>query len=190
MGCYARAVGCLALFCWFGAEAQTPITTQSSSASASFAYLSDDDCIQNEVEVFASRTTVGSATAPKTTVSVTYSRHRYDLCEEADLGTDLGAAGRPQFSGDLNRASLNATISGSTSHGAATTIAFVLEWAGKGDATTMSGVPPGKRSGRPQVIRSERLSRSAAVRGTVDGQDVSGGAASASLHTTQNTISR
>jgi hypothetical protein len=190
MGCFARACGCLALFTCMGLQAQTSVTTQSNSASANFAYLSDDDCVQNDLEVFASKTTVGAANAPKTTTAVTYSRHRYNLCEDTDLGTDVGAAGRTAFSGDLNRASLSATVSGSSGPGSSVTVAFVLEWAGRGDSARLPAMAQSKRAGRPTVVRSENLSRTAAVRGTIDGLDVSGGAVSASLHTTESTISR
>lgn len=189
MRCLGRVCGCLALLSGMSLEAQTATTTKSSSATASFAYLSDDDCVQNDVEVFASQTTVASSKVPKTTMAATYSRHRYNLCEDSDLGTDFGAVGRLAFAGDLDRASLSATISGSSGPGSTTAVAFVLEWAGKGESTRLPAPPETKRTGRPTVIRSENLSRGAIVRGAIDGQDISGGAVSASLHTAQNTIS-
>jgi len=186
-----RACGWLALSSLIAAAPQTSTTTQSSVANASFAYVSDDGCVQNEVTVFANTTTVVSAALPKRSVSVIYSRYRYDNCEDSDLGTEVGTAARPAFSGDLNKASLNATIGGSTASGSAVTVSFVLVWEGKGGITRLAGRPqnpPRARSTR--VIRSENLSRNAVVSGTIDGLNVSGGMVSASLHTTQNTISR
>jgi len=67
---------------------------------------SDDGCVQNEVIVFANQTTVVSGNAPRNHREVTYTRYRYDYCEDTDLGTDLGTSSQPMFSGDLNRASL------------------------------------------------------------------------------------
>ena len=93
-----RACGWLALSSLIAAEAQTTTTTtQASAASASFVYVSDDGCVQNEVVLFANRTTVVSAKAPRTTAEVMYSRYQYDYCEDSDLGTDVGTSMRPIF---------------------------------------------------------------------------------------------
>ena len=167
-------------------QAQTAATTtQASIASASFAYVSDDGCVQNEVVVFANKSTVGSGKAPVTSAEVTYSRYRYDFCEDSDLGTDMGTSVRPAFSADLNRASLNATISGHTPSGSVVTVSLVLEWDGKGSVT--------RQVRRPQNARasgSEHLSRNASVSGTMDGEDISDEMVGASLHTTRKTASR
>jgi hypothetical protein len=121
-----RACGWLTLSSLIAAEGQTAATTtQAFAASASFAYVSDDGCVQNDVIVFANRTTVDSAQAPSTTAEVTYSRYRYDYCQDSDLGTDQGTSRRPLFSGDLNRASLNATINGHTASGGSLSLAGV-----------------------------------------------------------------
>jgi hypothetical protein len=181
----------LALSSFIAAEAQTAATTtQASAASASFAYVSDDGCIQNTVMVFATRTTVVSAKAPTTTAQVSYSRYRYDYCEDADLGTDLGTSPRPDFSGDLNRTSLNATINGHTASGAAVVISFALAWEGKGSTTRQVESPQNRPAGSAKLIRSENLVRNAVVRGTVDERDISGAVIGASLHTSRKTISR
>jgi hypothetical protein len=186
-----RACGWLALSSLIAAEAQAPATTtQASTASASFAYVSDNGCIQNEVIVFANRTMVVSAKAPSTTAEVTYSRYRYDYCEDSDLGTDLGTASRPVFSGDLNRASLNATINGHTPSGSVVTVSFVLVWEGKGGITRRADRPQDSRAGSIKSIRSENLSRNAVVSGTLDDRDISDAIIGASLHTTRKTISR
>src|ERR1035438_10927824 len=96
MGLLTRACGWLALSSLIAAQAQTAATSpQTSAASANFAYVSDDGCILNEVIVFANRTTAVKTDAPRTTAEVTYTRYRYDYCEDADLGTDLGTSSRP-----------------------------------------------------------------------------------------------
>src|ERR1700683_5143479 len=107
----------LAISSSIAARAQTATTTQASVATASFAYISDDGCVENDVIVLANSTTVVSSGQPTTTLAVTYSRHRYDSCENSDLGTDMGSSPRPLFSGDLDRASLNVTMSGNTTSG-------------------------------------------------------------------------
>jgi len=186
-----RACGWLALSSLIAAEAQTTTTTtQAFAASASFAYMSDDGCVQNEVVVFANRTTVVSAKAPRTTAEVMYSRYRYDYCEDSDLGTDLGTGVRPIFSGDLNRASLNATISGPSASGSVVTVSFVLVWEGKGSITRQTARPQNRRAGSVKVIRSENLSRNALVSGTMDGEDISDAMVGASLQAIRKTISR
>src|ERR1035437_7638991 len=147
MGLLTRACGWLALSSLIAAQAQTATTTtQASAASANFAYMSDDGCVQNVVIVVANVRTVVSAKAPGTTAEVTYSRDRYDYCEDSDLGTDLGTSPRPVFSGNLNRASLNATINGHTASGSVIAVSFVLVWEGKGGIT--------RRVGRPQTTRA------------------------------------
>ena len=181
----------LALFSLISAQAQTATTKQTSAASASFAYVSDDGCVQNEVIVFATKTTVTAAATPNPTSAVTYSRYRYDDCQDADLGTDVGSSQRSLFSGDLNKAMLNATINGTTASGGTVTISIVLVWEGKGSPTRLPGHPANQRAGGPKVIRGESLSRNATlVSGTIDGQDVSHGVVSAILHTTQTTTPR
>jgi len=181
-----RACGWLALSSLIAAEAQTTTTTtQASAASASFVYVSDDGCVQNEVVVFANRATAASAKAPGTTAEVTYSRYRYDFCEDSDLGTDMGTTARPIFSGDLNRASLNATIGGHTPTGSVVTVSLVLIWEGKGRVTRQVRRPQNARAGG-----SEHLSRNAVVSGTMDGEDISDEMVGASLHTTRKTVSR
>jgi hypothetical protein len=187
-----RARGWLALSTFAIAASAQPAatTTQSFAASANFAYLSEDGCVQNEVIVFANRTTVLSAKAPASTAEATYTRYRYDYCEDADLGTDLGTNSRPVFSGDLNRGSLNVTIAGHTASGSAVTVSFVLVWEGKGGITSRPGRAPVTRAGGAQSIPSENLSRSAVVSGTMDEREISGAMVGASLHTTKKTISR
>jgi hypothetical protein len=186
-----RACAWLALSSLIGAGAQTATTTtQASAANASFVYVSDDGCVENEVVVLANRTTVVSAKGPSTTAEVTYSRYRYDYCEDSDLGTDLGTSSAPIFSGDLNRASLNATINGHTALGSAVTVSLVLVWQGKGSVTRRAGHPQNTRADSAKVIRTENLSRNAVVSGTMDEWDISDGAVGASLHTTRKTISR
>jgi hypothetical protein len=185
------ACGWLALSSLAAAQAQmAATTTRASSASATFSYVSDEGCVQNEVMVFATRTTAVSAKAPGTAAVVTYSRHRYDYCQDTDLGTDLGTSSRLDFSGDLNRASLNATISGHTAVGSAVTVSFVLLWEGRGGITRHAGLPQKTRVGGAKSIRSENLSRNAVVRGAMDELDISDAMVGASLHMTQNTISR
>ena len=186
-----RACGWLALSSLIAAEAQTTTTTTLAFvAGASFAYASEDGCVQNEVVVFANRTTVVSAKAPRTAAAVMYSRHGYDYCEDSDLGTETGAGVRPIISGDLNRASLNATIGVPSASGPVVTVSLVLVWEGKGGITRQARRPPNTRSGSAKSIRSLNLSRNATVSGTIDGQDISGAMVAASLHTSRKTISR
>ena len=186
---FTSACGWLALSSGIAAAPQTATTTQRSAANASFTYVSDDGCIQNEVVVFASRTTVVSADPRKASVLVTYYRSRYDSCEDADLGTDLGTSSQPIFSGDLNRASLNGTVSGPTPSGLVATASFVLVWEGNGGITRLADRAQ-KTPASAKVIRSDDFRRTAVATGTIDGHDISGGMVSASLHTTQKTISR
>jgi hypothetical protein len=191
MGLLTRACGWLALSGWIAANAQTAApATHTSAATANFAYVSDDGCVQNEIIVFASRTTVVSDKTPHTTAEVTYSRYRYDYCEDTDLGTDLGASSQPVFSGDLNRASLNATVNGHTASGSAVTVSFVLVWEGKGVIARRMGRPQNTRDGGANLVRNENLSRTAVVSGSMDGLDISGATVGATLHTTRKTISR
>ena len=188
-----RACGWLALSALIAiaAEAQpVATTTRTSAASANFTYVSDDGCILNEVIVFANRTTVASANAPRTTEEVTYTRYRYDYCEDADLGTDLGSSSQPAFSGDLNRASLNATIHGHTASGSPVTVSFVLMWEGKGSITRKAGRPQNAPDGSAKSINIESLNRNAVVSGSMDERDISDAAVGASLHTTRKTISQ
>jgi len=187
-----RACGWLALssLILIAAEAQTAATTmQEAAATASFTYVTDDGCVQNEVTVFANRTTAVSAKTPNATAEVTYFRYRYDYCEDSDLGTDLGASSRPVFSGDLNSASLNARIDGRTASGSVVTISFVLEWEGKGGIARRAGRRQDTRAGG-KSIGGETLSRSAVVTGTVDERNISDATVDASLHTTRRTIPR
>jgi hypothetical protein len=182
----ARVCGWLALCSLMGAQTQTvATTTQSSAASATFSYLSDDGCIQNEVMVFATRKPAVSTNSPGPTAVATYSRYRYDYCADVDLGTDLGTSSRPDFSGDLNKSSLNAIINGHTASGAPVTVAFVLVWEGKGIVTRQAG--PQRAA---SLTRSESMSRNAVVRGTMDERDISSATVGASLRTTLNTIPR
>ena len=189
---FMRACGWLALSSFLiAAEAQTvATTTQSFAASANFAYLSDEGCVQNEVIVFANRTTVVSASAPSTTAEVTYTRYRYDYCGDSDLGTDLGTNRRPMFSGDLNRGSLNATISGHTASGSVVTVSLVLVWEGTGSITRRAAGAQNTRAGSAQSIPSENLSRNAVVSGRMDERDISNATVGAALHMTRKTISR
>jgi hypothetical protein len=190
-GGLTRACGWLALSSLIAAEAQPAATTiQASAASASFTYVSDDGCVENEVIVFANQTTVVSDKSPGTTAKVMYSRHRYDYCEDSDLGTDLGTSLRPAFSGDLNRAALTATIGGTTASGSPVTVSLALVWEGKGAITRLAGRPPNTRSGSATAVGIENLSRNSVVSGTVDGQSISAATVSASLHTTRKTASR
>jgi hypothetical protein len=189
--CLTRACCWLAFPSLLAAEAQTALTTtQASAASATFAYVSDDGCVQNEVMVFATRTTAVSAKARSTTAAVTYSRHRYDYCQDSDLGTDGGTSSQLEFSGDLNRSSLNATINGHTASGSAVTVSFGLVWEGKGSITRQAGRSQNTRVGSPKLIRSENLIRNAVVRGTMDERDISDAMVGANLSATQNTITR
>ena len=190
MGLLTRACGWLALSSLIAAQAQTAATsTQTSAASANFAYVSDDGCILNEVIVFANRTTANGANAARTTAEVTYTRYRYDYCEDADLGTDLGTSSRAVFSGDLNRASLNATISGHTASGSAVTVTFVLMWEGKGAIARKTGRPPNAPAASAKAILTENLNRTAVVSGSMDERDISDSVVGASLHTTRKTSS-
>ena len=173
--------------------ASTPsqTTTQASTATASFAYVTDEGCVQNEVMVFVNRTTVSpgkarAAKAPTAIAEVSYSRHRYNDCEDTELGTDLGTNSRPAFSGDLNRAALNVTINGHTESGDAVPVSFVLVWEGRGNVTRRAGTP--QNPGSSRVIQSEDLSRNAVVSGTLDDEDISAASIGASLHTTRKTI--
>lgn len=179
----------LAIFPFIAAEAQTAMTTQVSTASANFSYVSDDGCIQNDVMVFATRRTVVSDKAPSTTGVVTYSRYRYDYCQDSDLGTDLGSSSRLDLSGDLNKTSLNATIQGHTASGSTVSISFVLMWEGKGNVTRQVSTPPNARAANAKLTRSDMI-RNAVVRGTVDERDVSEAVVGARLRSTQNTMSR
>jgi hypothetical protein len=191
MGLLTRAYGWLAFSSLVAAQAQTVATTaQTSAASANFAYVSDDGCILNEVIVFANRTTELTAKPPRTTGEVTYTRYRYDYCEDADLGTDLGSSAQPAFSGDMNRASLNATIHGHTASGSPVTVSFVLMWEGKGSVTRKAGRPRNAPGGSTQLTSTENLNRNAVVSGSMDEQDISGAAVGASLHATRKTISQ
>ena len=190
MGLLTSACICLALSPLIAVETETiGTTTQTSAASANFIYVSDDACILNEVIVFANRTTVVSAGAPRTTGEVTYTRYRYDYCEDADLGTDLGSSSQPAFSGDLNRASLNATIHGHTASGLPVTVSFALMWEGKGSITSKVARPQNSPGGGGST-HTENISRSAMVSGSVDEQDISDAAVGASLHTTRKAISQ
>jgi len=171
------------------AQASTK-TVQSSSVSATFAYVSDGGCVQNQVVVFANLRTASSSKAPQTTADVTYSRHRYDDCDDADLGTDIGTSSRPAFSGDLNKALLNATVEGHTPSGSAVAVSFALVWEGKGAITRHPGRLPAARADGAKPIASESLSRSAAVSGSMDGEDISDAVVSGSLHTSRKTTHR
>jgi hypothetical protein len=151
--------------------------------------VSDDGCILNEVIVFANRTTAVRANAPRTTTEVTYTRYRYDYCEDTDLGTDLGTSSHAVFSGDLNRASLNATISGHTAAGSAVTVTFVLIWEGKGAVTRKTGGPQNAPAAGAKAMRTENLNRGAVVTGSMDERDISDSVVGASLHTTRKTSS-
>ena len=191
MGLLTSACVCLALSPLIAAEPETiGTTTQTSAASATFIYVSDDGCILNEVIVFANRTTVASAGAPRTTGEVTYTRYRYDYCVDADLGTDMGSSPQPVFSGDLNRASLNATIHGHTAYGSLVTVSFALMWEGKGSITSKAARPQNSPGGSAGSTRTENMSRNAMVSGSVDEQDISDAAVGASLHTTRKAISQ
>lgn len=172
------------------AEAQTATTREVSAATANFAYMSDDGCVENEVVVVANATTVVSAKTPTRNSQVMYSRNRYDYCKDTDLGTDLGTSLRPAFSGDLNRAALNVTISGTTASGSVVTVSIMLVWEGKGAILRLAGRPPRTHPGATQVSSSQNLSRNAVVSGTVDGQTISDGTVNASLQTTRKTVSR
>jgi len=127
---------------------------------------------------------------PDTRAEVTYSRHRYDDCEDADLGTDIGATSRVAFSGDLNKAFLNATVEGHTPSASLVAVSFALVWEGKGVITRQAGRSPGARSDVARPIHIENLSRTAVVSGSMDGDDISDAAVSASLHTSRKTIPR
>ena len=191
MALLTRACGWLALSSLIAAQTQTVATTmQTSAASANFTYVSDDGCILNEVIVFANRTTVVSAHAPRTTGEVTYTRYRYDYCEDVDLGTDLGSSAQPAFSGDLNRASLNATIQGHTASGSPVTVSLVLLWEGKGSITRKEGRPRNAPDSGTRLARTENLNRGAVVTGSMDEREISDAAVGASLHTTRKTMSQ
>jgi hypothetical protein len=183
-----RTLCWLPLFSLIAAEPQTARTTQESAASASFVFMSDDGCVQNEVLVFANLRNVMSAQAPSKTAEVTYSRHRYDYCENSDLGTDIGTSSRPVFSGDLNTASLNATIDGHTASGSVVLVSFVLAWEGRGGIKRQAVHPQNAGPGSARSIRSESLSRNAVVTGTVDRQEINDALVGASLHTTRRTL--
>lgn len=164
-------------------------TTQTSTASASFVYMSDDGCVQNQVIVFANRMTPISSQAPGTAIEVTYFRDRYDYCKESDLGTDTGTSRRPLFSADLNRAALNATIDGHTVTGSPVTISFDLVWEGQGTITgRKAALRAHGESGR--LMHRQTLSRNAAVNGSVDDHDISGAVVGASLQTISRIVSR
>jgi hypothetical protein len=180
----------LAFFAGAAAAQTVTTTTQASAASANFAYVSDDGCVQNEVMVFVTRTNATTAKGPATTAEVTYTRYRYDYCEDIDLGTDLGSNPRPVFSGDLNRASLNATINGHTTSGALVTVSLALVWDGRGSVIRKEGRPQAARTGGAKLIRSASSSRNAVVTGTMDERDISFATVGARLQTTQNTIAR
>jgi len=181
----ARA--CVFLALWSSiASTQTAATpAQTSAASANFAYVSDDGCVLNEVIVFASRTSVVRADTPRITTEATYTRYRYDYCEDADLGTDLGVTSQPVFSADLGRASLNTTINGHTAAGSPVTVSLVLRWEGKGDVARKTGRPQTAPAGGAKPVSTETANRAAAVTGTIDDRDISGSVAGASLHTTR-----
>jgi len=187
---FVRAIRWLAFSSLVAAEAQSVATTQSASASPSFAYVADDGCIQNDVLVFANQTTTDTAKTPGPILEVTYSRHRYDYCQDSDLGTDAGTSSHPMFSGDLNRALLSVTILGHTASGSPVTVAFALVWEGKGGITSRTDRPQNARAGAAKTIRIENLSRGAAVSGTMDERDISDAIVGASLHTTRKTSSR
>jgi hypothetical protein len=89
----------------------------------------------------------------------------------------------------LNRASLNGTVSGPTPSGLVATASFVLVWEGNGGITRLADRAQ-KTPASAKVIRSDDFRRTAVATGTIDGHDISGGMVSASLHTTQKTISR
>jgi hypothetical protein len=178
----------MALFAWTAIAQTATTTTQASTASANFAYVSDDGCVQNEVMVFVTRSTVASAKGPTTTAEVTYTRYRYDYCADVDQGTELGASSRPVFSGDLNRASLTAAINGHTASGTPVTVSLALVWDGRGSITRKAGNPQAARSGGAKVIRSENWGRNAVVNGTMDERDISFAMVGARLQTTQTTI--
>jgi hypothetical protein len=188
---FIRTCVWLALSSSIAAEAQTAATTtHTSAASATFSYVSDEGCVQNEVVVFANIRTVLSGQAPGTPGEVSYTRHRYDYCEDSDLGTDLGTSTRPTFSGDLNRASLNAAISGHTPSGSTVTFSVSLMWEGKGAITHQAGRGQRAPATGAKPIPSENLSRKAVVSGTIDGEDISNAIVGASLHTTRKTSTR
>ncbi len=191
MGFLTSACVCVALSSLIAAEPETiGATTHTSAASANFIYVSDDGCILNEVIVFANRTTVVSASAPRATGEVTYTRYRYHYCEGADLGTDLGSSSQPVFSRDLNRALLNATIHGHTASGSPATISFALTWEGRGGITSKTGRPQNSPDAGARLTRSKNMSRNAAVSGSVDEQDISDSAVGASLHIMRKAISQ
>ncbi len=192
---FASICGCLAISSMIAAAAQAPApvsgsATRSSVASATFAYVSDGGCVQNQVVVFANLRTASPSKGAGTSAEVTYSRHRYDDCEDSDLGTDIGTSSRLAFSGDLNKAYLNAAVEGHTPSGSPVTASFALVWEGKGAITRQASRPTGARSGSGKAIPSENLSRGAVVTGSMDGEDISDAVVSGSLHTSRKTVPR
>jgi len=188
-----RAFSWLALPFLMAAQTQpvATTTTQTSAASANFAYVSDDGCVQNEVIVFASQTTLAApGKAPQTNAEVTYSRYRYDFCEDTDLGTDLGTSSQPMFAGDLSRASLNTTIHGHTASGGTVSVSFILSWNGQGTVTSRAPRPQSPRPGAARLISGENLSRNAIVTGIMDEREISAAAVAASLHTARKSLAR
>jgi hypothetical protein len=174
-------------------------TVQILSASASVEFVSHDGCIQNEVSIFIKRTTAlqGASKETGTRGEATYSRSRYDLCEDTDLGTDVGSSSAAVLSGDLQRIHLDIAIEG-VSHAIGrgldaavppVRISFSLTWSGTGNIHRVGG-SPGTSSSAKVVVRQNSQSRGATVGGQVDGEEIFSGSIGSIMLTTRQTIAR
>lgn len=166
------------------------------TASANLAFVSPEGCIQNEVSIFVRQTTAkpGAAKTAGPKSDVTYSRSRFDLCEDDDLGTDLGSSSTAVISGDLNRVRVDASIDGINralrrgfdASEPPIRVAFSLTWTGTGDILRV-GRNPGAANARA-AVRPDSRSRSATLQGRVDGQDVPAGSIGSILLTTRQAV--
>jgi len=165
-------------------------------ASANLAFVSPDGCIQNEVSIFIRQTNAkpGAEKTAGPKNDVTYSRSRFDLCEDDDLGTDLGSSSTAVISGDLNRVRVEASIdgiprairAGFDASQPLVRVSFSLTWIGTGDIIHV-GRNPGAPNPRA-AVRPDSRSRSATLQGHVDGQDVPAGSIGSILLTTRQAV--
>jgi len=183
----------LALRTWASPAPAATSKVEVRSATANLAFVSYEGCVQNEISIFVNQTSVwpGASGEPHSETAISYSRTRFDLCEDIDLGTDTGASRSAHFSADMSRAQLEASIEGTGPSQAPTRISLSLTFIGTGDTHQASRSPGAPTNAKAKVaVRTDSQTRNAWVQGRIDGQDVSGGSLGASLQITRQTITR
>lgn len=193
------AFALLALLASTNADPAESPTVESLSASGNLSFVSRDGCIENDVTIFVNKTVAppGASKAVSYKTDVTYSRLRYDLCTDSDLGTDLGSTSTAEVSGDLKSVHLVATVdgiprairSGFDAAIAPVRISFSLTWIGAGDINHLSH-HVGTATNVKAAARPDRQSRSAWIGGQIDGAEVSSGSIGSILLTARRTATR